>query len=243
LQLLRRTIIPLLVSVSLLWLFILYAKLTLPNIDELKIQNPISTAFMELYKGETLLSYRWIPYTEISPYLKQSVVIAEDSAFFDHKGFDWNAIWEALEKNWKKKEFARGASTITQQLAKNLYLSPSKNPVRKIREILITIALEQRLSKQRILELYLNVVEWGEGIFGAEAAAQHYFNVKASQLSAYQAAWLASILPNPRYYEKHRNSSFIARKVSRTLGLMGLEPKKEKPQPDEILEEEILDEF
>jgi len=229
-----------LLTMGLFWVFVLYTQLTLPNVDELKTKNPDSTAFMERYEGDMPLQYQWGSYSEISPYLKQAVVIAEDSAFFDHHGFDWQSIREAAQKNWSKKKLARGASTITQQLAKNLYLSPSKNPLRKIKETLITIALEQRLSKQRILEIYLNVVEWGEGIYGAEAAAQHYFKTKAANLGPSQAAWLAAILPNPRYYQKHQGSAYAQRKVGRILGLMGA--KKEEPR-EVIIEEPPVDIF
>lgn len=139
-----------------------------------------------------------MPYDKISPYLKEAVIAAEDDEFFEHRGFSWEAIKKAAVYDWKKKRFARGASTITQQLARNLYLTPSKNPIRKIREIMIALKLERELSKQRILELYLNVVEWGNGIYGCEAAARHYFNKSASNLSMSESAYLASILPSPR---------------------------------------------
>ena len=209
------------VSLGILWLFAMYTYLPLPNVNELKRQNPTSTAFMKQYDGATPLKQAWVPYSKIAPGLKQAVVISEDASFFSHSGFDWNGIREAFEKNWKKKELTRGGSTITQQLAKNLYLSPSKNPFRKIKEILITLQLEQNLSKQRILEIYLNVVEWGEGIYGAEAAALYYFHLNASELSPAQSAWLAAILPNPRYYQKHRGNESIQRKVAMILGRMG----------------------
>lgn len=217
----RHIFLSLLTTVGLLWLFVLYAQLTLPNAVELKNQNPSSTAFMDRYDGKAPKRYQWVSYSAISPYLKQAVVLAEDSSFFQHHGFDWQAIQEAFEKNWRKKEIVRGGSTITQQLAKNIYLSPSKNPIRKIKEILVTVQLEQYLSKQRILELYLNVVEWGEGIYGAEAAAQYYFNTNASRLSPYQAAWLASILPSPRHFQTHRDSEVLQRKAAMILGRLG----------------------
>ena len=209
------------VSLGLVWLFVMYAHLTLPNVDALKTKNPVSTAFMELYRGPSSLQYAWVPYSKIAPSLKQAVVIAEDSAFFEHSGFDWQAIREAFAKDWRKKELARGGSTITQQLAKNLYLSPSKNPLRKLKEILITVQLEQRLSKQRILEIYLNVVEWGEGIYGAESAAEYYFHTKAGNLSPAQSAWLAAILPNPKYYQNHRDRALLESKVELILYRMG----------------------
>lgn len=229
----------LLVTFGFFWLFVLYAQWTLPTVVFLKIKNPTTTAFMERYKGEKPLQFAWVPYSQISHHLKEAVVVAEDGSFFLHSGFDWHALQDAFQKNVKKKRIVRGGSTITQQLAKNLYLSPSKNPLRKIREILITIQLEQNLSKQRILELYLNVVEWGNGIYGAEAAAKHYFNTKASHLSASQAAWLASILPNPRFYDKNRGNSYAQAKASRIMKIMGYREKIEKIEEKPVEFEEI----
>lgn len=220
-QVVRKILLPAMVMAGLVWFLFLHTNLTLPDVSLLKKNNPTTTAFMERYRGKAPLQYQWVPYSQISPYLKRAVVIAEDAAFFDHSGFDWQAIREAIEKNWKKKELVRGGSGITQQLAKNLYLSPSKNLLRKLREILITVELERKLSKQRILELYLNVVEWGDGIYGAEAAAQHYFNTSAASLSPHQTAWLAAILPNPRYFQNRRGGAFIQRKTATILGRMG----------------------
>lgn len=219
----------LIVTFGLFWLFVLYAQLTLPNVAALKTQNPKTTAFMERYKGEKPLQYVWVPYSQITPALKEAIVVAEDGSFFQHHGFDWQALRDAFRKNVKKKKIVRGGSTITQQLAKNLYLSPSKNPLRKIRETLITMQLEQNLGKQRILEIYLNVIEWGEGVYGAEAAARHYFNTSASRLSGNQSAWLAAILPNPKFYEKRKNSRYIQAKASRIAAIMGY--KKEAAPP------------
>ncbi len=229
------------ITFGLFWLFVLYTQLTLPNAEILKIQNPETTAFMERYKGEKPLQYAWVPYSQISPHLKEAVVTAEDSSFFQHSGFDWQAITEAFQKNWRKKKIIRGGSTITQQLAKNLYLSPSKNPFRKLKEILITIQLEQQLSKQRILEIYLNVVEWGDGIYGAEAAAKHYYNTKAGNVTASQASWLAAILPNPKFYEKHRASRYAQSKADRILSIMGYR-KAEKEKGKEVKPESMIDE-
>ena len=199
-----KKIIPILAFFALLFL---YSYLTVPNLAWLKTENPRTTAFMQQYKGKAPLQFYWVSYTSISPYLKQAVIFAEDANFFNHHGVDWNAIWEAFKENWEEREFKRGGSTITQQLSKNLFLSPSKNPLRKMKELFITLALERELSKQRILELYLNVVEWGEGIYGAEAAAQHYFHISAGSLSPYQAAQLAAMLPSPRYFEKNLTQS------------------------------------
>jgi monofunctional biosynthetic peptidoglycan transglycosylase len=147
------------------------------------------------------LKHQWLPYAKISVQLKRAVVAAEDDKFVDHEGFDWEGIQKAIEKNQKKGKVVAGGSTISQQLAKNLLLSPNKTVLRKGEEAIITLWLELLWDKQRILEVYLNVVEWGEGVFGAEAAARRYFNTGATQLSAEQAARLAVLLPAPRRYE------------------------------------------
>ena len=160
------------------------------------------------------LRHRWIPYAQISPQLKRAVIAAEDSNFTDHEGFDWEAIQKALEKNAKKGKVVAGGSTISQQLAKNLFLSSKRTPWRKLEEALITIMLEKMMSKQRIFEIYLNVIEWGNGVFGAEAAARHYYRVSAGALSAEQAARLAAMIPNPRYYDKARNDRRLLRRTS-----------------------------
>lgn len=139
----------------------------------------------------------WVPYDRISRNLTRAVLAGEDSRFFDHGGFDWDEIQKALEKDWNEGRFSRGASTISQQLAKNLFLSTSKNPLRKVHEALITKELEWLVGKRRILEIYLNVIEWGDGIYGAEAAAHNYFNTSAAALTADQAAFLSAIIPGP----------------------------------------------
>ncbi len=183
------------------WFFLLYNAFTLPDTITLRLKNPTTTAYIELYKEKhknVKIEQIWVPYNKISPYLKQAVVASEDDEFFDHPGFNFEAIKKAAIYDWKKKRFARGASTLTQQLARNLYLTPSKNPVRKMRELLIALKLERELSKQRILELYLNVVEWGPGIYGCEAASRHYFGKSAAGLGSADAAYLATILPNPK---------------------------------------------
>jgi monofunctional glycosyltransferase len=180
--------------------------LTLPDVRPLATEPPATTAFIELRAREAKREsrelervQRWVDYDDISPNLKRAVLTAEDSAFFEHDGFDYEEIKKSAEM-WKRGDFSRGASTITQQLAKNLYLSPTRNPVRKFRELLITRLLEGALTKRRILELYLNVVEWGDGVYGADAAARTYFRVPASGLSPEQAALLAGSLINPRRY-------------------------------------------
>ncbi len=180
--------------------------LTLPDVRPLATEAPETTAFIELRAREARREarpvervQRWVGYDDISLNLKRAVLTAEDSAFFDHDGLDYEELKKSMEL-WKRGDFSRGASTITQQLAKNLYLSPSRNPSRKLRELLITRLLEGALTKRRILELYLNVVEWGDGVYGADAAARTYFRVPASGLSAEQAALLAGSLINPRRY-------------------------------------------
>ncbi|MCK0511825.1 monofunctional biosynthetic peptidoglycan transglycosylase [Aromatoleum buckelii] len=171
--------------------------------------NPSSTSFMQLRLDELQakrpdveLRHEWVPYERISIHLKRAVITAEDDTFIDHDGFDWEGMQRALEKNQRKGRAVAGGSTISQQLAKNLFLSPSKSYFRKAQEALITVMIEAVWSKRRILEVYLNVVEWGNGIFGCEAAARRYFRVAASRLGPAEAARLAVMLPNPRRYEK-----------------------------------------
>lgn len=170
--------------------------------------NPQITSFMEIRLEEmrdgdprATIKQTWVPYEKISPHVKRAVIAAEDDKFIDHEGFDWEGMQKAIEKNQRKGKVVAGGSTISQQLAKNLFLSPSKTPWRKLQEAAITLMLESVLDKQRILEIYLNVVEWGNGIFGVEAAAQRYYKTSAAQLGPAQAAHLAVMLPNPRKYE------------------------------------------
>lgn len=172
------------------------------------------------------LHYTWVPYGKISNHLKRAMVAAEDAKFVDHEGFDWEGIELALEKNQRRGRVVAGGSTITQQLAKNLFLTPSRSYVRKAEEAVITLMLEAILDKRRILELYLNVVEWGNGIFGAEAAARRYFGVSAAQLSAAQAARLAAMAPNPRFYERNQGAPGLNRKIGIILARM---PSAELP--------------
>jgi monofunctional biosynthetic peptidoglycan transglycosylase len=186
-------------------LFIGYEWITFPDVSALATKPPMTTAFMEQRKAELraagksdTIDYRWVPYERISPYLRRGVLVAEDDTFYEHDGVDVNALQEAIRKDWARKKMTHGGSTITQQLAKNLYLSPSRNPLRKVKEYFIARSLESHLTKKRILELYLNVVEMGERVYGAEAAAQAYFHSSASALSPSQAALLAGCLPNPR---------------------------------------------
>jgi monofunctional biosynthetic peptidoglycan transglycosylase len=166
------------------------------------------------------LVQQWVPYNAISDNLKRAVIASEDANFADHDGVDWEALQKAYERNNKKHKVVGGGSTITQQLAKNLFLSGSRNYVRKGQELIIAFMLETVMSKERILELYLNVVEYGRGIFGAEAAARHYYHVSAASLGGAQAAKLAVMLPNPRYYDRHRDTNYLARRTNLIVNRM-----------------------
>ena len=182
--------------------------------------NPSTSAFMEdrleaLQEDnpDAVLKHRWVDYKKISPNLKRALIAAEDAKFVDHEGFDWEGIQKAYEKNLKKGKVVAGGSTISQQLAKNLFLSTKRTPWRKAEEAMITVMLEATMTKRRIFEIYLNVIEWGNGIFGAEAAAKYYYHTSANNLSAQQAATLAAMVPNPRYYDKHRQARGLMRKT------------------------------
>ena len=185
--------------------YVAYAWMTFPNVSQLEDQWPKTTAFMEQRKAELraegkddTIQYQPVPYSKISPYLRRAVLVSEDNDFYEHNGVDVDALKEAIRKDWERGQITRGGSTITQQLAKNLYLSPSRNPLRKIKEYFIARSLENHLSKKRILELYLNVVEMGERVYGAEAATRAYFHTSAASINPSQAALLAGCLPNPR---------------------------------------------
>ncbi len=180
--------------------------------------NPGNTSFMQARlermrekSPNAHLQQRWASYGRISEQLKRAVIVAEDAKFSEHDGFDWEGIQKAMEKNQRRGRVVAGGSTISQQLAKNLFLSGEKNLWRKGEEAVITSMLEMLMTKERIFEIYLNVAEWGEGVFGAEAAARHYFNTSAASLNAEQAAHLAAMLPRPLYYERNRNSEFLQR--------------------------------
>ena len=182
--------------------------------------NPSDSAFMQdrlevlqEKNPEAELRHKWVDYKKISINLKRAVIAAEDSKFLDHEGFDWEGIQKAYEKNLKKGKIVAGGSTISQQLAKNLFLSTKRTPWRKLEEVMITLMLEKMLSKRRIFEIYLNVIEWGNGVFGAEAAARHYFKTSAADLSSWQAARLAAMIPNPRFYDKHQEARGLARRT------------------------------
>ena len=183
--------------------------------------EPASTSFMQARLEQLRekdpkagLRHQWVAYDRISSHLKRAVIAAEDAKFVGHEGFDWEAIQKAIEKNERKGKLVAGASTISQQLAKNLFLSGERSWVRKAQEAAITWMLESAMSKRRILELYLNVAEWGDGVFGAEAAARHHFGVPAAALSAQQAAWLAAILPSPRRYARGHSTRYLDERVA-----------------------------
>lgn len=220
-------------TAGVLFALIAYTWLTLPDVRPLRTQMPSTTAFMRMRADEATAAgrpvvfvHRVVRYGRISPTLVRAVLVAEDAAFFEHDGVDYDELKESIEINWARGQFLRGGSTITQQLAKNLYLSPSRNPYRKIRELLITRRLEAEISKVRILELYLNLIEWGDGIWGAEAAAQRYFGVSASELTAEQSALLAGAIINPRLYSPARPN---ARLLSRQRIILGRMERKAAP--------------
>lgn len=208
------------VLLALLLLLLLYQLWIFLHICYWVQQNPTSTAFMRdrlqtlrIVDPKAGLRHQWLAYDKISLNLKRAVVAAEDSKFVQHAGFDWDGIQHAYEKNLRRGRLVAGGSTISQQLAKNLFLSSRRTPWRKLQEAAITVMLEGVMSKRRILEIYLNVIEWGDGVFGAEAAARHYYGVSAHSLSSYQAARLAVMIPNPRHYDKHRATRFLSRQT------------------------------
>ena len=190
--------------------------------------NPSMTSFMREQQSalreknpDANIQQTWVPYSRISTNLKRAIIASEDANFSEHEGVDWEALQKAYEKNNKKHKVVSGGSTITQQLAKNLFLSGSRSYVRKGQELIITYMLETLMDKERIFEIYLNVVEFGTGTFGAEAAARHYYGISAANLGAAQAAKLAVMLPNPRFFDKHRDSGYLARRTGVILRRMG----------------------
>ena len=224
----RRIVRALLAVPALIFAFIVYVYLTLPDVRELAATNPTRTAWMELRaeeaerEGKKLRHvHQWVPYSRISQNLKRAVLVAEDSAFWEHDGIDIEQIRESMRINIERGAAVRGASTITQQLAKNLYLSPSRDPLRKLRELIIARRMETALPKARIFEIYLNVIEWGDGIWGAEAAARTYFGTSAAGLSREQAALLAGAIINPRVLNPARPTARLLRRQRLILGRMG----------------------
>ena len=230
-----------------------YAYLSAPDVRPLRTSNPTTTAFMELRAREAEAhgepvkrDQRWVPYSRISSNVKRAVIVTEDSAFWTHGGIDYDELRDAMQTDWERKEFARGASTITQQLAKNLYLSPSKNPMRKLEEVIIARRLEAELSKQRILELYLNVIEWGDGIWGIEAAARRYFRKSAADLSAPEAALLAAAIANPRLMDPGHPSPRLRRRqqmVMRRMGYVTPPPAVAEPPSTPSIQPQVVPEL
>ena len=201
--------------------------LVYPDVSRLKRERPVKTAFMTYREGQwrkaglqRRIRQEWVPLSRISPYAVKAVIIAEDDKFWTHEGFDFGAIQKAIEKDLQKRRFKAGGSTISQQLVKNLYLTPAKNPVRKLKEALLTWRLERNLSKRRIIELYLNVAEWGEGIFGIEAAARHYFGKGADALTAREAAALAVVLPSPLRYHPVEGGRYVESRTEAVYRIM-----------------------
>ncbi|MCX5718164.1 MAG: monofunctional biosynthetic peptidoglycan transglycosylase [Nitrospirae bacterium] len=233
------------------WIFVVfiisgisaYLYFSFPDIESLKKYNPKKTSFMEYREREWKrqgkkyrIQQKWVPISQISPYLIKAVLIAEDDKFWSHEGFDYEAMQKAMEKDIKAGKFKAGGSTISQQLAKNLYLSPSKNPLRKIEEAVITWRMEKILSKKRILELYLNVAEWGDtGIFGIEAAAGHYYGKPVSNLTPDESARLASVLPNPRRYNPLGDLKYVVNRSNLIYSIM-VKRGIVMPEYEEVLE-------
>ena len=212
---------------ALLLLLLLYQLWIFAHIAWWVKHNPSTSAFMDQRllmmqskHPDAELRHQWVPYEKISNNLKRAMIASEDAKFVDHEGFDWAGIQKAYEKNMKKGKIVAGGSTISQQLAKNLFLSTKRTPWRKAEEVLITVMLEQMMTKQRIFEIYLNVIEWGNGVFGAEVAARYYYRASAAQLSAPQAAKLAAMVPSPRYYDLHREARGMLRKTEIILKRM-----------------------
>lgn len=207
---------------------------TLPDVRSLRSSNPAITALIESRQAQAEAKghpigrhWIWVPLSRISPHLRRAVVAAEDASFFTHEGFDWEGMKDAALYDLEKGELKRGGSTITQQLAKNLYLSSERSIFRKAHEALITRSLEHHLTKDRILELYLNVAEWGDGVYGAEAAAHHHFKKPARDLTAEEAAWLAAILPSPRRYDPLRKTTALTRRYERILDRMNQSARRQ----------------
>lgn len=224
-----------------------YSYLTLPDVRPLARTNPATTAFMELRAEEAHAKglpgrkvQRWVGYNRISGSLKRAVLVAEDAAFWDHDGVDYVELQKSIELDWARGQLLRGASTITQQLAKNLYLSPSRNPLRKLRELIIARRLEAELEKARIFEIYLNVIEWGDGIYGVDAAARSYFGVPAASLNATQSALLAGAIINPRVLNPAHPTPRLRRRQQIILSRMGavsppvVKARPQEPSPAEV---------
>lgn len=208
--------------------FVVYELSILARLAWWRSHDPVTTAFMaerlerlRQRKPAASLKHQWVAYERISPQLKRAIVAAEDAKFADHEGFDWQAMQKAWERNQRRGKVVAGGSTISQQLAKNLFLSGDRTPWRKAQEAVITVMMESVMDKRRILEIYLNVIEWGDGVFGAEAASRHYFGVGSGQLTQAQAARLAAMVPNPRFYDRNRVTPWLEKKTAIIIARMG----------------------
>jgi monofunctional glycosyltransferase len=218
------------VAVIAVLLFLSVEYLSLPSsstIERLQKSNPGATALMEQRKEDAesnekkyVIRQQWVPLSQMSDQIKKAVIVAEDGMFYEHEGIDWYEVKQSLKKDLQKGKFVRGASTITQQVAKNLFLSTSKDPIRKIKEIIIAKSLEEKLSKRRILEIYLNIIEWGNGVYGVEAASRAYFGKHASELTRDDAARLAAVIPNPLRYQPNQENRFVRYKKNVILARM-----------------------
>ena len=219
--------------------YVAYLYLSLPDVRRLAGTNPTTTAFMELRIREAAdagrskfqIRYQWVPYSQVSANLRRAVIVTEDAAFYDHDGIDLTELKASFEKNWEEGQLLRGGSTITQQLAKNLYLSPTRNPMRKVEELIIARRLEAALTKRRIFEIYLNMIEWGDGIFGCEAAARAYFGSPCASLSVEQAALLAGAIINPRVHSPAKPTGRLLRRQQIIIRRMGI---KDAPPPPPV---------
>jgi monofunctional biosynthetic peptidoglycan transglycosylase len=211
------------------------------SIGALRTVNPIETALMRQRKAEAAaeakpyrITQRWIALTRIPRHVVEAIVVAEDGTFYSHGGFDWYEVQESIEKNIQQHRAARGGSTITQQLAKNLYLSTSKDPIRKAKEAVITLLLEQSLTKSRILEIYVNCIEWGRGIFGIEAASQAYFGKSAGSLSLEEGARLAAVIPSPLRHRPDADTRYVLRRKQIVLNRMAARTAASQSQSREM---------
>jgi monofunctional glycosyltransferase len=230
--------------------FVLFEILSLPyyGIYRLKTENPDETALMRQRireaenEGKPLkIVKQWIPLSRVPKHVQEAIIVAEDGTFYEHGGIDWYEVQESIEKNLEEGRPARGASTITQQLAKNLFLSTSKDPIRKLKEVAITLMMEQMLSKQRILEVYVNIIEWGRGIFGIEAAARTYFGKSASALTVEEATRLAAVIPSPLRHRPDTDSRYVVRRKAIVLNRMSARrwlPGATESRPDSATTEE-----
>jgi monofunctional glycosyltransferase len=211
----------------LVFVFIVYELWIFAQIGWMRWSNPSTSAFMDRRLAamqeknpKARLKHQWVDYGRISVNLKRALIVSEDAKFAQHEGFDWEAIEKALEKNLQRGKVVSGGSTISQQLAKNLFLTGERSAIRKAQEAVITLMLEAALPKRRIFEIYLNIIEWGDGVFGAQAAAAHYFQISAGQLNEWQAARLAAMVPSPRYFDRHRNAPYLDQQTATILARM-----------------------